>query len=94
MNKEELNDLMDSLSAILIRCFFLTVVFLLLSFIFYLLSGDMVYRLHSKWFELSKHDYDLLYYGGMAFIKICAIIFFLFPYFAIRMVVRKNIKEA
>ena len=94
MNKEELNDLMDSLSAILIRCFFLTVALLLLSFIFYLLSGDIAYRLHSKWFELSKYDYDLLYYGGMAFIKICAVIFFLVPYFAIRMVVRKNIKEA
>ena len=33
----------------------------------------------SNWFkiELSKHEYDLLSYCGIAFVKICAIIFFL-----------------
>lgn len=93
MNMDEQNNLPNSLSIILIRCFFLSFALLLLWFVFYLLAGDLVYSIHSKWFELSRHDYDLLFYYGMAFIKTCAILFFLFPYLAIRLVLRKNEKN-
>jgi len=53
-----------------------------------LIGGSAGYSLHSQWFELSRHDYDVLNYFGIAFTKICAIIFFLFPYIAIRLVLR------
>ena len=53
-----------------------------------MIGGSAGYSLHSQWFELSRHDYDVLNYFGIAFTKICAIIFFLFPYIAIRLVLR------
>ena len=93
MNRDEQNNLLDSVSGILIRCFFLSFALLLISFIFYLLGGEWVYRIHSKWFALSRHDYDSLFYYGMAFIKTCAILFFLFPYLSIRLVLQKNKKN-
>ena len=89
MNKGELNHLLDRLSGIFIRCFFFSIALLLFWFLFYVLGGgDWVYSIHSKWFALSRHDYDVLFYYGMAFIKMCAILFFLFPYFSIKLVLR------
>jgi hypothetical protein len=59
-----------------------------------LLGGEQGYRIHSQWFDLSRRDYDLLSYYGMAFMKISAILFFLFPYVAVRLVLRKSGKVA
>jgi heme/copper-type cytochrome/quinol oxidase subunit 2 len=90
MNREEQHILLDSLAGVLIRCFFLTIALLLVWFIFFLLAGDVGFYLHSRWFEIDGRDYDLLFYYGMAFLKICAFVFFLFPYIAIRLVIRKK----
>jgi hypothetical protein len=89
MNHRELKHLLDRLAGILIRCFFLSYALLILWFFLYVLLGDLGYGTHAQWFELSRHDYALVNYYGMAFVKICAIIFFLFPYCAIKLVLRK-----
>ena len=56
----------DIFASILIRCFVIGVVFVMLWFIFFLLSGDAGYRIHAKLFQILKHEYDLLNYYGMA----------------------------
>jgi len=61
---------LDILTSILIRCFVIGVVFVMSWFIFFLLSGDAGYRIHAKLFQISKHEYDLLNYYGMAFIHL------------------------
>ena len=66
------------------------VIFIMFWFIFFLLDGDFGYTIHAKWFQISRHEYDLLNYYGMAFIKGCNFLFFLFPYIAIRMVLKRN----
>jgi hypothetical protein len=88
VNNKEHAGLLEKLSAVLIRCFFLSLALLCIWLIFFLVGGSAGYSLHSQWFELSRHDYDVLNYFGIAFTKICAIIFFLFPYIAIRLVLR------
>jgi heme/copper-type cytochrome/quinol oxidase subunit 2 len=93
MNQEEQYLLLESLSGILIRCFFMTIALLGVWFIFFLLVGDAGFYVHSRWFEIDGREYDLLFYYGMAFLKICAFVFFLFPYIAIRLVLRKNKKS-
>lgn len=90
MNQDEQNVLLENLSAILIRCFFLSIALILVWFIFFLAAGDVGYHLHSRWFDLDWYAYNLLFYYGMALIKICAFVFFLFPYIAIRLVLRKS----
>jgi len=91
MKKKEQDALLESLAAILIRCFFLSVALLLLWFFFYVLGGGAwSYTMNSPGSALSRHDYDLLNYCAMAFVKMCAILFFLFPYLSIRLVLRKK----
>jgi hypothetical protein len=55
-----------------------------------LLSGELGYTIHAKWFQISRHEYDLLNYYGMAFIKGCNFLFFLFSCIAIRMVLKRK----
>jgi hypothetical protein len=81
---------LEILSNILIRCFIIGVLFITFWFIFFLLGGDLGYTIHAKWFQISRHEYDLLNYCGMALIKGCIFLFFLFPYIAIRMVLKKR----
>lgn len=88
MNNQEQINLLEKLSAILIRCFFLSLALLCIWFIFFAIGGGAGYNLHSQWFDLGRHDYDVLNYCGIAFTKICAIVFFLFPYISIRLVLR------
>jgi hypothetical protein len=91
MGKREQDALLESLAGIFIRCFFLAVALLLIWFFFYVLGGgEWSYTVNSPWSALSQHDFDMLNYGGIAFLKLCAILFFLFPYLAIKMVLRKN----
>ena len=81
---------LEIVSCILIRCFAIGVAFVTLWFIFFLLGGDLGYTIHAKWFQISRHEYDMLNYYGMAFVKGCNFLFFLFPYIAIRMVLRRR----
>lgn len=90
MHNDEHDKLLESLSAILGTCFLLTYAFLLLWFIFYWVGGDWGYKITSNWFEVSRHDYDLMSYFGIAFVKICNILFFLFPYLSIRLLLRRK----
>ncbi len=89
MSRDDLHDVLDCVSGVLIRCFLFSFALLLLWFLFFLLGGEQGYLIHSQWFDLSRRDYDLLSYYGMAFMKMCAILFFLFPYIAVRLVRRK-----
>jgi hypothetical protein len=94
MKRKEQIELLESLAAILIRSFFLAVAFLLLWFFLYVLGGGAwSYTMNAPWSALSRHDYDVLNYCAMAFVKMCAILFFLFPYLSIRLVLRKKKKR-
>jgi hypothetical protein len=90
MKKKEVDDLLNRSAGVLIRCFFLSWAFLLVWFFFYVLLGNTAFSMHAQWFELTRHDYALINYYGIAFVKVSAIIFFLFPYFAIKLVLRKR----
>jgi hypothetical protein len=81
---------LEVLSGILIRCFVIGVVFITLWFIFFLLGGDEGYTLHALLFQITRHEYDLLNYYGMAFVKGLNFLLFLFPYLAIKMVLRRR----
>lgn len=94
MKRSEQTALLESLAAILIRSFFLAVALLLVWFFFYVLGGgEWSYTMNSPWSSLTRHDYDLLNYCAMAFVKMCAILFFLFPYLSIRLVLREKKKN-
>jgi len=90
MIKDEQIDCFNAAAGVLIRCFVLAVCLLLFSFVFYLLAGDWAYCVHSKWFDLTRQDFDLMYYYVLASFKIAAFLFFLIPYIAIKLTLRKK----
>ncbi|MHC4107469.1 MAG: DUF6868 family protein [Planctomycetota bacterium] len=80
---------MESRARVLIWCFALSVALLIIWFVFYLLIGDWGYSVHSKMFdELTRRDYELINYCGMAVMKLFVFVVFLIPYLAIRLVLR------
>ena len=80
MSDRERNDLLfETLAKILFRSFVAGVALLMLWFLLFLLAGDWAYGIHSKWFDITKHDFHLMNYYGMAFVKITVFVFFLFP---------------
>ena len=47
---------------------------------------DWVYKLHSKWYKLSREKFDEIHYTGIAFFKVAVFVFNIVPYFALRIV--------
>jgi len=56
-------------------------------FLVFSLAHGWMYRIHGKWFTLSVESFDAIHYGGMAFFKLCIIIFNVVPYLALRIVI-------
>ena len=83
-------DFFDTLAKVLIRCWIFGVVLLLFSFLVFMLTGEMIDEIHGRMFGLSPHELDLIIYCGLGLYKLFVFIFFLFPWLAIRMVLRKG----
>jgi len=49
-----------------------------------ILARDWIFRIHTKWFALSKEQFDTIHYAGMAFFKMSIIVFNFVPYLALR----------
>jgi hypothetical protein len=90
MIKDEQINCLDAVAGIFLRCFVLAFCLLLFSFVFYLLAADRAYSIHSSWFDISRLHFDLMYYYLMAFMKIVSFLFFLIPYIAIKLMLRKK----
>jgi hypothetical protein len=78
----------EYLARVLIRCFVLSLALLLIWFVFYLVVGRWGYDIHSRMFEMTRREFDLIMYCGMAFVKLSAFVFFLIPYIAVRLTLR------
>lgn len=61
---------LDDLRQILVWSLVVNYVVLLAWFAAIALAHDWVYRLHTRWFQLSRETFDALHYGGMAVYKI------------------------
>ena len=85
----ELKGRLEVTAKILIRCFILNFTLILLWFLFFLVGGGRWgYELHAGIFDITRHEFTLINYCGMAFVKLCNLIFFLVPYVAIRRVLK------
>jgi hypothetical protein len=81
---------LDAVAGVCLRCFVLAVCLLLFSFVFYLLAGDWAHCIHSKWFDITRHEFTLMYYCLMGFMKIAAFLFFLLPFVSVKLILRKK----
>ncbi|MDP2248166.1 MAG: hypothetical protein Q8J65_08550 [Nitrosomonadales bacterium] len=58
-------------------------VILLLWFGIFVLAHDWIYRLHTRWFNISMQTFDTIHYAGLAVYKIGVIILNLVPLIAL-----------
>jgi len=53
-------------------------------FLCFVLLHDLTYRVHTRWFKVSVHEFNLMHYAGMGLFKIGIMLFNLGPYIALR----------
>ena len=81
---------LHDLARVLIRCFVLTALLLLVWLLFFLVARRWAYDVHSRMFEITRREFDLINYCAMAFVKMLAFVLFLIPYVAVRLVLRRQ----
>ena len=84
---------LESASQVLIRCFWIGLAFVLFTYIWFLVAGDAAYKTQSQWFDLTKHQVDLIVYCVLGIEKVIVFFGFLAPYIAIRMVLWRRAAE-
>jgi hypothetical protein len=76
----------NSITAFFMWCTILNVALLVLSSLICVCAGDWVYRIHSKWFSISRETFNVVIYSFIALYKILVIVFILIPYIALLIV--------
>ncbi len=92
-NSNQTTDFFDTLAKVLLRCTVLGFLLLLFWFGAVMLAGDLVYSVHGSLFDLSYHELEVIHYCGMGLTKLVVGCFFLIPWVAIRLVLRKRPAE-
>lgn len=64
----------------------LNMIFVSIWFLIFMLAHDWMFSLHRRWFTLSRESFDAIHYAGMACYKVLVWLFFIIPYFALRLV--------
>ena len=59
---------------------------LLVCFLFFILAREFMHRLHGRWFQLSRQQFDIIHYAGMRIFKLGIILLNMVPYIALRIV--------
>ena len=64
-------------------CSIINVGLLLISFVMFWVGRGMIYRIHSKWFAISKEQFAMLWYAMIGFYKMIVFVFNIVPYIAL-----------
>jgi len=67
-------------------CTLINIGILLYWWLMIVFAQDWVYRMHTKWFQISRETFDAIQYGGIGLFKLAVIVFNLVPYLALRIV--------
>ena len=64
-------------------CGVLNYFLLVIWFLLFLFAHEFLYKIHSRWFQLSVESFDKIHYQGMAYYKILILFFNIIPFFAL-----------
>ena len=64
-------------------CTILNLGLLTLSSMICICAGDWVYRMHSKWFPMSRDSFNVVVYSFIGLFKVLVLIFNVSPYIAL-----------
>lgn len=75
---------LEAMAGILLRCFIITVAASIFTFLVGYAFGDAIYQIHTIFFDISRKDFDLFFLCSLTLIKVLNVMFFLFPFLAIK----------
>ena len=81
---------LDMIASILFRCFVITVGAMLFTWLVWLVLGDVIHSIHGQMLEITRKEFDLFFLYTMTFMKGVNVLFFLFPFVAIKWYLRGN----
>ena len=87
---KNVENLLDAIGRVLIRCFVMGVVLMLVWLGFLVLAGDFAYNVHSRFIPISREQFNCIQYAALAITKGCIFLYFLLPYIAIRLVLSRR----
>ena len=89
-NSNSANETLEMIGQVLIRCFIMGVFVLLFWWGALAIMGDLAYSIHTKIVPMRRQQFDVIHYVGMLMTKATISVLFLFPYIAIRLVIKKR----
>ena len=84
------NEILEVIGQVLIRCFVMGVLVLLFWFGALTLAGDLAYSVHANFVPITQQQFYVIHYAGGLMTKAAVFFLLLFPYIAIRLVIRKR----
>jgi hypothetical protein len=78
----------DAIANILLRCFLITVGAMVFTWLVWLILGDVIHSIHHQLYGLSPREFDLYFLYSMTVMKGLNVVFFLFPFVAIKWYLR------
>jgi hypothetical protein len=84
------NITLENLATIVGGVFLYNLALQLLWALIFIFAHDWMYGMNSRWFDIGRHEFDMLNYGLIGFLKIINIAFFLFPYLSIKLLLRRK----
>ncbi len=89
-HSESIQAFFEYAARVLIWSFLMGFALLMIWFLLFAFGMDWMYTVQSRWFDMGKPSFYIINYCGMGLLKLSLIIFFLFPYLAIRIALRKT----
>ena len=83
-----LEEVLSAVSTILLWCFVVGILLLSLVFGVFLAAGDLAYQVHSSMYDVSKHEFHMIWYCWMGLLKIWVFTLFLIPWIGVRLALR------
>ena len=79
---------LDTMAAILLRTFLITIGAMAFTWVVWLLFGDFVHSIHALMLDITRKEFDLFFYYSMTVMKGLNLLFFGFPFVAIKWYLR------
>lgn len=89
----KLDEVLEVSAQILIRCAIMGILVLFIWWGAMELFGDLAYSVHSRMFPISRQQFELVHYTGMLITKSAVGLLFIFPYIAVRLVLKNRKKQ-
>ena len=89
-NSSNIDEILEVVGQVLVMCVVMGVIVLLIWWGALALMGDFTYSIHTKLTPMTKQTFNVIHYAGMQTTKAVVSLLFLFPYIAIRLVIKKR----